>query len=433
MSLSVIQAKEIWETALGIIQIEVNRANFHTWFRNTEGLSLESGLFTIRVPNTFVLEYLAKSQRSLIEKVLSGLLNESVSVHFEISPDLKGPPVPSVGLNPAYTFENFVVGNSNCLAQAAAMKVAQDPGQVYNPLFIYGETGLGKTHLIQALGNMASGNNSHVLYTTGERFTNDFVASLREGKADGFRSRYRNTDVLLVDDIQFIAGKEQTEESFFHTFNELRDARRQIVLTSNLPPREIPLIEEKLRSRLEWGLIVDIKPPDIDTRMAILDVKSRESGLNLIPEVIEMIARQAKRNVRELEGYLNRVIAFARLMRSEATTKLAEEALRDIATPPTKALSQPKFIIGTVAQSFGLSDDELTGKKRDKKIALAREVAIYLLKEEGSYSLTDIGELLGNRSPSTVSHAWRKIDQALSDDPSLKRRVETIRSKLQGS
>jgi chromosomal replication initiator protein len=426
----VTQSKEIWETVLGIIQIEVNRANFNTWFKDTEGVRFENGRFTIRVPNTFVLEYLQKSQRSLIEKILSSFLKESISADFEVRPGLRSPVAPSIGLNPRYTFENFVVGSSNRLAQAATMKVIQDLGKVYNPLFIYGETGVGKTHLIQAAGNLAAKNNYQVLYTTGERFTNEFISSLKEGTADEFRYRYRNADVLLVDDIQFIAGKEQTQESFFHTFNELHDARGQIVLTSNQTPKEMSLIEEKLRSRLEWGLVVDIKPPDLETRMAILESKSKDAGLELIPEVIEMIARQAKRNIRELEGYLNRVIALARLMRSEATTELAEEALRDITNPPQNSLAQPKFIISTVAQNFGLDDEELTSKKRDKKIALAREVAIYLLKETGSYSLANIGEFFGNRSPSTISHAYQKIEQAIDDDAALKRRIEAIRSKL---
>ncbi|OGO19808.1 MAG: chromosomal replication initiator protein DnaA, partial [Chloroflexi bacterium RBG_16_50_11] len=322
--------QEIWQTALGELQVQVSKPNFRTWFNKTVGLSSQENQFVIGVPNTFAAEYLEKNQRSLIEKTLAGLTSPGVSAVFQVNGKNHATtvartetpsPLPEVApsftrLNRNYTFETFIEGDCNRLARAASLAVAQNPGHSYNPLFIYAGSGLGKTHLLHAIGQAVEARHINVICTSAEEFTNEFVTALREKTTEEFRNKYRSIGMLLIDDIQFISGKEQTEESFFHTFNELHNTNRQIVITSDCPPGAMPLLEKRLRSRFEWGLIVDIKPPDFQTRLAILESKTRQRGVNIARDVIELVARQEHHNIRTLEGSLNRVIAYARLLKT---------------------------------------------------------------------------------------------------------------------
>jgi len=431
-------AREIWETALGELQIQVNKTNYRTWLEKTTGLSYQGDQFVVGVPNTFVAEYLDKSQRSLIKKTLIGLTRRDIKVVFSVdgkeenSPgSLHTPQANSFQFNPKYTFDSFVVSNCNRLAYAGALGVAENPGHIYNPLFICGGVGLGKTHLLQAIGHMALAGNTRVLYVSSEQFTNEFINSIRERKTEEFRNKYRSVDMLLIDDIQFISGKEQTEECLFHTFNELHNANRQIVVTSNHSPKSMPRLEERLRSRFEWGLIADIQPPDFETRLAVLKTKTEQNGVNIAPDVLEFIAQRIQQNIRELEGNLNRVIAYARLLRDFPTPALAAKALENIAdTPPTNAPPTPALVLEAVAECFQIPAIDLAGRRRDKETALARQVAMYLIKQETDRSLAQIGAELGGRNPSTVSHACEKIANAINYNPHLKRKISDIQQNL---
>jgi len=437
-------AQEIWEAALGELQLQINNPNYQTWLQGTEGIEFRDGHFYIGTPNTFVAEYLEKNQRSLIEKTLIGLIKSHVTAHFQVS---SIQPEPTDGyayretpqaidshisaFNPKYTFDSFVVGSSNQLAYAAAQAAAQNPGEGYNPLFIYGGSGLGKTHLLQAIGHSLQAKNASVLYVSGEQFTNEFIDAIRHKRAEEFRNKYRNVDALMVDDIQFISGKEQTEESFFHTFNELHNSNRQIVVTSDKLPQSMPGMEERLRSRFEWGLTVDIQPPDLETRLAILQAKAEQSDTEIALDVLELVARQARRNIRELEGSLNRIIAYAKLLRSQITREVATKALINIngKNEPCGQESHIK-LLNAVADCFQLDPETIIGPRRDKEVALARQVSMYLLKQQDGYSLSEIGRLIGGRTPSTVSHACEKIEQDIENSPVLKRKVMDIQSSL---
>jgi chromosomal replication initiator protein len=334
-------------------------------------------------------------------------------------------------LNPKYTFASFVVSNSNRMAYAAAQGAAEKPGlSCYNPLYIYGGVGLGKTHLLNAIGNAVLARGMRVVYVSAEQFTNEFVKAIRERKTEDFRNKYRNADTLLIDDIQFISGKEQTEESFFHIFNELRDADRQIALTSNCPPNSIPLMEDRLRSRLEWGLSTGIHAPDFETRLAILQVKAQKEGMGLNADVLEFIAQSIKKNIRELEGSLNRVVAYARLLRTPATPELASEALNDIASRQPKAPVTPLLLLETVANYFSLEIPDLKSGKRDKQTILARQIGMYILREQTDFSLSRIGLEFGGRQPIAVSQAHQKISSGMVNDPNLKQKVLDIQQML---
>jgi chromosomal replication initiator protein len=433
-------AQIIWQTALGEIQVQVSRPNFRTWFEKTTGLSYQDDTFTIGVPNTFVAEYLERNQRSLIEKTLIGITNKVIEVNFCVNGHNDKPhdtDIPSHKntdsmLNPRYTFETFEVSDCNRLAHAAATSIAANPGLTFNPLFIYGGVGLGKTHLLHAIGHTAQAQGLDVIFVSAEHFTNDFIRSIREKKTDEFRNRYRNTDMLLVDDIQFICGKEQTEESFFHTFNELHNANRQIAVTCDCPPKSVPVIEERLRSRFEWGLTISIESPDRDARLNILQAKARRKGIEIACEILEYIAEQNHGNVRELEGSLNRVIAYGQLLKLTPTLEIAGKAMADIASkqPDTSPDPTPDHVLKLVADHFNSSVEALKSRKRDRQNTLARQIAMYLIRQYTYYSLERIGKELGNREPITVSNAYKKIATDLQSNPELRQRVLVLEQQI---
>jgi chromosomal replication initiator protein len=449
-------AQEIWDTALGELQLQINKPNFRTWLEKTRGLNFQGNCLVVIVPNTFVAEYLDKTLRSLIERTLIGIVQNEIKVSFsvidqspvlEVRPAKQLPLVASTAivvpvscsltrLNPHYIFENFVVSSCNRLAYAGAVSVSEKPGLcAYNPLYIYGGVGLGKTHLLNAIGNVCLAKGRRVVYVTAEQFTNEFVNAIRERKTEDFRNKYRCADLLLIDDIQFISGKEQTEESFFHIFNELRDADRQIALTSNCPPNSIPF-SDRLISRLKWGLSVGIQSPDFETRLAILRNKVQKEGVELNQDVLEFIARQIKENIRELEGSLNRVVAYAKLLRTMVTPELAGEALKDINTntaadiKQSVALIPTALLLETVAHYFNMEVSDLSGKGRTPGIVLARQVAMFIMREKTDFSLAHIGRDLGDRQPIVVSQAHKKILVEMDKDSELRQKVLDIQQLL---
>jgi chromosomal replication initiator protein len=438
-------AQQIWEAALGELQIQVNKPNYRTWLAKTTGLSCQDDEFVIGVPNTFVAEYLSKNQHSLIKKVLTGLTHHDVQVQFQVDSHYqnshssygsrgKTAPAQQASLplfNPKYTFSSFVVGDCNQLAYTAALGIAQNPGRSYNPLFIYGGAGLGKTHLLHAIGHTAITNSIKVLYVSAEQYTNDLVNAIRGGKTEDFRDKYRNVDMLLIDDIQFFSGKKQTGENFFHTFNELHNANHQIAITSDRPPKSIPLLQDRLRSRFEGGLVTDIQVPDFETRLAILRDKATQKGVNISADTLEFIALQIQQNIRALEGSLNRVVAYAKLIKTMLTPKLAAQALKDIAdNEPKTASITPSLIMEAVVNNFQLTPSDLKSRKRDEATALARQVTMYLIRQETDCSLAEIGRELGGRSPATVSYAYQKIASDINNSPSLRRKILDIQQQI---
>jgi len=433
-------ARDIWCAALGELQIQVSKSNYKTWLEKTAGLSYEDNRFVVAVPNTFIAEYLDKNQRSLIEKTLIGLLHQDIELIFRIEglcqTDMQGvnrqPDSPA--LNSNYTFDSFIVGANNQLAFSAAREITERPGLSYNPLLICGGPGLGKTHLLQAIGHQAVNNHLRVLYASGEQYTNEFVRALKDNRTEDFRSKYRSAEMLLIDDIDFITGKGQTEESLFHTLNELQNANRQIAVTSDCSPKSMPKMGEKLRSRLDGGLIADIQAPDMDTRVHILEAKAKQKGVEISSDTIELIAQRIKQNIRELEGSLNRVIAYARLIRDAITPQLAAQALDDIGGKKEKPVVLcPQLLIEAVADSFQISPVDLKGTKRDKETAVARQMAMYVLRHKLNCSLSQIGQELGGRNPSTVTHACRKIGDDLASSPYLQERLSDIQQRLENS
>jgi chromosomal replication initiator protein len=440
----------LWETALSQLEVQVTRPNYETWLKDTVGVHFDNGHFIVGAPSDFATEWLSTKLRPLIAKTLSGLARRPVEVSFQVlgsPPDASSsnealfaaPPtstpapfIPKPRLNERYTFDRFIVGHENRLAHAAALAVAETPGSVYNPLFIYGGTGLGKTHLLHAIGHTAWANHCRVLYVTSERFTNDFVAAIQNASTDEFRARYRHVDVLLIDDIQFLAAKERTQEEFFYTFNDLHSASNQIVISSDRSPRLISPLEDRLRSRFEWGLIADIQPPVLETRLAILQAKAAERQVEVAPDVLHFLAERAPTNVRELEGSLNRTVAFARLLRSEITVDLAMEALATVSSRRERTHPSPEAVIKAVADYFDLPPEVLSGQGRPREVAEARHIAMYLLREEARLRITDIGRLLGGRDHSTVIHGLRKIDASLPTNPQLASQIAEIRAVLSG-
>jgi chromosomal replication initiator protein len=445
-------AQEIWIAALGELQLQVSRPNFNTWLKNTIGISYKNGTFIVGVPNAFVAEWLNNRLCSLVEKTLVGITGKNMSVQFSVqAPDVseaqpvyanqadggtttRVPIKPSVlsRLNNKYTFNNFVTGEANRLAFAAALEVAENPGSVYNPLFIYGGTGLGKTHLLQAIGHAARANGYRILYTSAEQLTNEFVSSLKNNTTEAFHSKFRSVDFLLLDDFQFLSGKAQTQECFFHTFNELHDNNCQIVTTCDGPPRSIQSLGEKLLSRLQWGLIADIRPPDFETRLSILENRIKKNELSVPVEVLQFIAMQFRHNIRELEGGLNRVATFAKLSGNAIDIDNTKQALAVLVEGNSVESStpQPGIILETVAAYYGISTESLIGKLRDRKTALARQIAMYLIREHGQYRLSDIGDMLGGRDHTTILHGCEKISRESKTVPHVEKALQEIRKEL---
>lgn len=435
-------ATEIWQAALQELQLKVTSANYQSWLKNTVGLAYRDNCFVVGVPSAFVTEWLQKRLDPLIEKTLIGITGQPLEVQFQVYQGDGSEGINSLAPSPSnqrfsppkfnrrYTFSSFIVGTCNRLAHAAALGVAENPGSSYNPLFIYSGVGLGKTHLLHAIGWVGLRSCPRVIYVTAEQFTNEFISAIRERKTEEFRNKYRSVDVLLLDDIQFIAGKEQTQEGLFHTFNDLHNANRQIVISCDRSPKSLTLLEDRLRSRFEWGLIVDMQPPDIETRLAILQVKAEEQKTGVPPEVLHFIARRIQRNIRELEGALNRVLAYSRLTKSALTTDLATQALAEITTDVYKRTLTPEVILNVVAKFFGLPVESLQEKRRDKPVSLARQMAMYLLREELQCSWTQIGKELGGRDHSTILHGYQKIATEVNADPALRRDLLDIRERL---
>ena len=446
------EAQTVWRSVLAHLQHTMQPANFDTWLRPTRGIELSEGVLWVGVPTTYSREWLEQRLSAVIRKTLTEVGGPGLEVRFRVMSELadrtngrrRGRTIGSSsgsffdgsrnGFNPRYTFDEFIVGGSNRFAHAAARAVAERPAQTYNPLFIYGGVGLGKTHLLHAVGHAAVHDypDFRVVYTTSEHFMNEMIKAIRESRSEEFRSQYRQVDVLLIDDIQFIAGKESTQEEFFHTFNALHDNGKQIVISCDSPPKALNPLEERLRSRFEWGLIADIQPPDLETRIAILRSKAERQELPVPTDVIQYLARRVPSNIRELEGSLNRIIAYASLNERQLSVDLAAAAL-DSLSGPRRAQLTPQSIIACVAKYAGISMEDMTGKSRDKSIVVPRQIAMYLVREETSASLEQIGQLLGGRDHTTVMHGWDKISAAVQEDHQLRNEVLAVRSMLYGN
>lgn len=466
-------ANDIWHATLGELQLQMTKATFDTWVRPTHAINYEDGAMTVGVHSPYAKEWLENRLQATIQRTLTGIVGRSVQVEYivkdknaprdqkisntqnENEPSLLRGPIrfessrsegvtveqpPQVqstrvehvigkgtALNPKSTFETFIVGNSNRLAHAATLAVAEHLGESYNPLFIYGGTGLGKTHLLHALGQHPSVKGKSVLYVSSETFTNDLINSIRNQSTSEFRRVYREIDVLLIDDIQFIGGKESTQEEFFHTFNHLHAANKQIVISSDRHPRAIPTLEDRVRSRFEGGMITDIQPPDLEMRIAILRVKADALGISLPSDVIDFISRKVQSNIRELEGALTRVIGYAKLMNMPLSTDLANTVLQDILRHKPITV---EHVLNVVAEYYRVDLADLTGRSRNKEIVVPRQVAMYLLREETDASLPQIGDLLGGRDHTTVMYAHDKITDQIEMDDTRRREILTIKEQL---
>lgn len=450
---------EIWDSVLADFELRVSKANFTTWFKNTGIASFQEGQVVVCVPNQFTKSWLEKKYHSDLIKTLervTGKPVKKIEYHVDQVKNIEEKecnvserptvstaqtPIYSIpkatlasqyNLNPKYTFETFIVGKANELAHAASQAVAARPGEAYNPLFIYGGVGLGKTHLIQAIGHtmLEANPQTRILYVSMEKFTNEFITSVKEGRAKEFKDRYRNVDLLLIDDIQFIGGKEQTQEEFFHTFNELHQNSKQVVLTSDRPPKAIPTLEDRLRSRFEWGMIVDIGSPDLETRRAILQAKAQEKKFFLPDELAQLIAANVQSNIRELEGALNKIIAFHELKNMEPTKESIKSILATAAVQHTRKSATPRDIIGAVIKYYDVQEGDILGKSREKKLSFPRQIIMYLMREELKLSFPAIGDELGGRDHTTAMHAHSKILNEVENDLKLKQDVESIKQQL---
>lgn len=464
--------QDIWNQTLAVVRKKLSKPSFETWLKETEASAIDGQTMIINVPNEFSQDWLEEHYARLIADILYQITGVHYSVKFVITrkspgeavknkmpvkkstsqPVNQGPvksrSVAPKSLNPAKsrsiedlnnsmlnsknTFETFVIGSGNRFAHAASLAVAEAPAKAYNPLFIYGGVGLGKTHLLHAIGHyvMEHNPNARVVYLSSEKFTNEFINSIRDNKTVEFRNKYRSVDVLLIDDIQFLAGKEQTQEEFFHTFNALHEDYKQIVISSDRPPKEIPTLEDRLRSRFEWGLITDITPPDLETRIAILRKKAKAEGLDIPNEVMIYIANQIDTNIRELEGALIRVIAYSSLINEDINVDLAADALKDIiatAKPKTITIQDIQVAVG---QEYHLKLEDFSAKKRTKSIAFPRQIAMYLARELTDYSLPKIGEEFGGRDHTTVIHAHEKITKQLASDRNLQQKINSLIDQL---
>ncbi|MGH2348782.1 MAG: chromosomal replication initiator protein DnaA [bacterium] len=434
-------ATQVWQEALRRIESRLSKPSYESFVKAMAPVTLTHDVFVFSVPTRLAKEWVETRYVGLIHGALQEVLARNVAIHVTVTeePAAAPPPAPvqraseGLPLSPKYTFDTFVIGSGNRFAHAAALAVADAPARAYNPLFIYGGVGLGKTHLLQAIGHhVVHRHHLHrVAYISSEKFTNELINAIRDDRTLDFRSKYRNVDVLLIDDIQFLAGKERTQEEFFHTFNTLHEASRQIIITSDRPPKEIPTLEDRLRSRFEWGLIADIQPPDVETRIAILRKKAEIDGIGVPDEVAEFIAQRIQSNIRELEGALVRVVAYATLTRATITVELAAEILKELLpSGPARPLSIP-VIQKAVAEHWSLRVEEMRAKRRTKGVAFPRQIAMYLSRELTDASLPRIGEEFGGRDHTTVMHACDRVKEEIARDSQLAARIKKLVENLQ--
>jgi len=446
------QKEEIWNGVLGELEISLSRPNFNTWFKDTFIYEFKnnSKKVIIGVPNTFTLEWLQNKYASDIKKALAKFVPEIKEIQFKVChlehqqekktekqviKHLEMPtPKPftkTKNLNEYFTFENFIVGENNRFAHAAALAITKQPGKTYNPLFIYGGVGLGKTHLIQAIAWEIKKNFPHkkVLYLTFDDFTTDFINYVQNGKMEQFKNKYRYTDALLIDDIQFISGKEKTQDEFFHTFNYLYQNQKQIVLTSDRPPKSIPLLEERLKSRFEWGMIVDITPPDLETRLAILKHKAKEKNLSIPDEILEFVAHNIQNNIRELESSLNKIEAYINLTQKELSINQTKKLLEGLIKSPKNI--NPEKIIDVICNFYQVNKKELLGRKKERRLALPRQIIMYFLRYELHFSFTKIAEVLKRKDHTTVIYGCEKIEKEININSLLKRDIDNIKQYLE--
>ncbi|WP_273854295.1 chromosomal replication initiator protein DnaA [Guptibacillus spartinae] len=442
---------DLWQQALSEIEKKLSKPSFETWLKSTSANRMEGDTIIITAPNEFARDWLESRYSSLITETLLELTGSELQAKFiipqnqsdadlDLEQAMKKKPKanpaqeehPQSVLNSKYTFDTFVIGSGNRFAHAASLAVAEAPAKAYNPLFIYGGVGLGKTHLMHAIGHyvIEHNPNAKVVYLSSEKFTNEFINSIRDNKTVNFRNKYRNVDVLLIDDIQFLAGKEQTQEEFFHTFNALHEESKQIVISSDRPPKEIPTLEDRLRSRFEWGLITDITPPDLETRIAILRKKAKAEGLDIPNEVMLYIANQIDTNIRELEGALIRVVAYSSLINQDMNADLAAEALKNIIPSSKPRVITIHDIQTVIGDHFSVKLEDFAAKKRTKSVAFPRQIAMYLSRELTDFSLPKIGEEFGGRDHTTVIHAHEKISKLVDSDQAFQKKLQDIVEQL---
>jgi len=437
---------EIWDETLKLIKTELTEVSYNTWLKSLEPVSIKGKRIILGVPNDFNKGILETRYMTLITNAVKQITSQDYKIEFVIpgsddfnnlskNNDIKDFNLfEAPNLNPKYVFDTFVIGNSNRFAHAASLAVAETPAKAYNPLFIYGGVGLGKTHLMHAIGHyiLSQNPNTKVVYVSSEKFTNELINSIKDDKNVEFRNKYRTIDVLLIDDIQFIAGKERTQEEFFHTFNALHEANKQLIISSDRPPKEIPTLEDRLRSRFEWGLITDIQPPDFETRIAILRKKAELENINISNEVLHFIAKKIKSNIRELEGALIRISAYSSLTNKEVSIDLANEALKDIISSSKPKQITVSYIKDIIAQQYNIKVEDLNSKRRTRSITYPRQIAMYLCRELTDLSLPKIGEEFGGRDHTTVIHAYDKINQEMESNSDLKNRIEKVIKEIQG-
>ncbi|KKW23482.1 MAG: chromosomal replication initiation protein [Parcubacteria group bacterium GW2011_GWA2_51_12] len=444
--------KQLWQVVLGNLELSLSKASFTTWFKNTSILDQSSEKIIIGVPNSFTKEWLQNKFHQEILRAVRSVNPDISHIEYQITTRYHPPPstapntgsapperqtvtkspVLGAGLNSKYNFQNFIVGSNNELAAAAAIAVGKNPGKSYNPLFIYGGVGLGKTHLMQAVGNefLKTTPGSKVLYVPSEKFTNEFIQAVRDNRTENFKNLYRSADVLLIDDVQFLAGKEQTQEEFFHTFNTLHQNNRQIVLSSDRLPKDIPSIEERLVSRFEWGMIADVQPPDFETRLAILRSKAKERDYEVEEPVLEYIAQAVETNIRELEGSLNRLMVFCQLNNTVPNLERVKDVLSQIIFSPKKRSVSPKRIMEIVSDYYNVTVDDLIKQSRKKEYVTPRQVAMYIIRKELETSLPMIGEIFGGRDHTTVIHAVDKVQTQSKLKDGLRHEISLLTNRV---
>ncbi len=465
--------QQLWQATLGELELLISKANFTTWFKNTGISAYDNDKITIAVPNAFTKEWLEKKYHQTIVKALRNVTEnnvkeviykietisqaqktttiEEIRIEAAIGSPVTDNPSPSsqesgsltpayspnygddkLNLNPKYTFANFIVGKNNELAHAASLAVAKTPGKAYNPLFIYGGVGLGKTHLMQAIGHRILQDNPHakILYVSCEKFTNDYISAIQNNRASEFESKYRQVDLLLIDDIQFISGKERTQEAFFHTFNDLHQHDKQVVISSDRPPKSIPALEHRLVSRLEWGMMVDISIPDLETKMAIIEAKCKEKSFPLATDIVRYLAGVIHNNIRELEGIINKIAAISQLQNRVLDLDEVKQIISSIVTNAQKKSLTPKSVINMVAEYYDITIEDIISPCRKKNLTEPRQIIMFLLREELKASYPNIGQELGGRDHTTVMHACDKITKVLKEDERIRQDVDILKQKL---